>query len=619
MAGDVTTSVTAVISVVDKATPAIDDITKSLDRVGQVAKQASGTVARSIQEQRAEFEKAGLLKPPPWAKIHEAVPDVAPAITEQVEQVKEVVAKLDQPMASMGDKLRASIARTFSDLGKRAGDLGAAIKGQVGGAFESLAAIAARVSTSLKGFFTGIGGFLTGAAVMGAVKQISAGLDAFAKRAQALGEKARGLGVTVEEFQGLERWARDANLPVGTMEKNLGRLNRTIGQVAAGKNKAATELLADLGVNVTEDGKLRPFLDIVRDLADAIARMPTPAQQAAAAFALIGQNYAGMVDAMRGGAADIDRAITAQEQVGVITDAQVKQVADYQKAVRGIAEQWRGVGEDFRSAIGEAAMPILTPVLQELETWLRTSREGLKENVLTPTVQGIATAFKTLAEYVKSSKAELQAFVEYVQPLTTKLADVWKGFGLPEIQISADPITQFRDAVVRMVTDLEGMFAGIATKIDAAFSRLGTAIKTPLLDAWAAALEKIRGIWEAIAKAVERVATAYQTATGLWNRFTGSTPPTLPAAPPPQAVSTGGGPLTWENLAGPRPGDLLGAAGGQPANGTVNVVIENKNAPPGQRTTARATGAGVRTQVDTGTSMPWSVPAYSGPWAPAGA
>src|SRR4029453_2402656 len=95
MAGDVATSVTAVVSVVDKATPAIDSITKSIEGIGEVAKQVEASsagdldallarveagsrsiaeinadVARSIEEQRRQLEAAGGLKIPPWGKIH---------------------------------------------------------------------------------------------------------------------------------------------------------------------------------------------------------------------------------------------------------------------------------------------------------------------------------------------------------------------------------------------------------------------------------------------------------------------------------------------------------------------------------------------------------------------
>src|SRR4029453_3266632 len=111
MAGDVTTSVTAVVSVVDKGTPAIDSHTKSIEGTGEGAKQVEASsagdldallarveagsrsiadinadVARSIEEQRRQLEAAGGLKIPPWAKNH--APEGAPAAADALEQTR---------------------------------------------------------------------------------------------------------------------------------------------------------------------------------------------------------------------------------------------------------------------------------------------------------------------------------------------------------------------------------------------------------------------------------------------------------------------------------------------------------------------------------------------------
>src|SRR5262245_59263050 len=647
---DVRTNVEAVISVVDQATPAIEGIARSLEGVSEVAKKVRSDTARdldalldrvgkgarsleeiqkdiprSVEEQRRLYESMGALKAPPWAKVRgeDVAPAVAPALEQQVEEVKAVVAKLDQPIAGIGDKLRASLSKTFLGVGTRVGTLGNQIRTNLGGAFSGVSGAVERMGASIKTFFTGIGGFLTGALVVGAIKRITAGLDEFAKQAQRLGEQARGLGVTVEELQYLQRWARDANLPVGTMKKNLGRLNRTIGQVAAGKNKKAGELFEELGVAITDpEGKIRPFLDILRDTAEAVSKMPDAARQSAVGFQLLGQNYAGMVDAMRGGAADIDRAIAAQEKAGVVTGAQVEQVAEYQRAVRGIAEQWRGLQTDIRSAIGEVAMPVVTPVLTELETWLSTNREWLKENVLKPSVEGLATAFKALADYVKASRQEFESFSTWIEPLATKLDELRQKLQLPEVSMPKDlwgtGLTAMRDDLYGFLADAKGVFGRLGfenlplEQFRTLGKRLGTAIAETGFEAGKAFFARFaEAAQELITGLPGKIAGAFKQ--GLWGGgAAAAAPPALPAG----TVGAGAGGLLGGMLGGPKAGDLVtAAAAGQPAQGTVNVTIENKNPPPGTRTTARAAGTGVT--ADVGQSMPWSAPAYSGPWAPA--
>jgi hypothetical protein len=58
--------------------------------------------------------------------------------------------------------------------------------------------------------------------------------------------------------------------------------------------------------------------------------------------------------------------------------------------------------------------------------------------------------------------------------------------------------------------------------------------------------------------------------------------------------------------------EIATPTGGAPASGRVDVVIENKNAAPGTRMTAKATGKGVRTQADVGYSMPQLQPVGAG-------
>jgi methyl-accepting chemotaxis protein len=635
MASDITTSVTAVVSVIDKATPALADITQSLKGVGQAAQQVSaempknidallqrvtaGTrsldeinrdVARSTEEQRRQLEAAlGPVTARPWEKIR--TPDIAPVVQKQVEEITAAADKLDAPIAGIGNKLRASLSRTFSDLGKQVGTLGAAIKARVGGAWTGVVGLIESTAGRLKTFFTGIGGFLAGAGIAEAIALATAGLDEFAKTAQKLGETSRTLGIPVETLQELQRWARDANLPVKQLETNMAKLTRALGTVRAGTkgSERLAEAFGALGITDEQLANVKNVTELMPLLAKGFAELADPAERARVGFVLFGANWQNMVDALRAGPEAIDAAAKAQQQLGVITQQQVEQVQEYQRALRGVGEQWRGIGADFRSALGEALLPVITPVLQQLEAWLKVNREWLKLG-LKGAVEGIASAFTQLGAVIGSTSEDFKALAGIVEPAVTAFKDVWKGLKLPEIDISADPITQFRDAVVRLVQDLEGILAGVSTKLDTLFRQIGA----PFAETWLKTLEGVKAVWEGIAAAIGKVTDTYEAMTGAWNQLTGSTPPAVPAGV--SAPSPGGGPIPWEQLGGPQPGGLLGAAG-QPANGRVDVNVTLANAPPGTRATTQTTGTGVRTQADVGYSMPWTQPAYSGPWAPA--
>src|SRR4029453_16662665 len=289
MAGDVTTSVTAVISVVDKATPAIDGITKSLGQVEQVAKQVGEAMpknidailkrveegSRSLAEQRRQMEAAGGFKPPEWAKIH--APDIAPAVAAQVEQVKAAVAEVERPLTSLGDRVRSQLSRAFAGVSESATTVRAHVQ-RIGVALDAVGGIGASVATKLQSIFGGLGGFLAkfgaGFGIASLIGVAFKGLDELVAKATKLGETARTIGVPVERLQELQRWAKDSSLSVEVLDRNLGRLTRTLGQVAAGENKKAAELFKDLNIAVTDAaGKPRQTADVWRDLSAAFPKM----------------------------------------------------------------------------------------------------------------------------------------------------------------------------------------------------------------------------------------------------------------------------------------------------------------------------------------------------------
>src|SRR5215468_5370443 len=146
MASDVTTSVTAVVSVVDKATPAIEQITKSLEGVAQAQQQIAATVPTSVAEMLKDVPGNIWNLPVRGADV---VPDLAGATADQVEKI-----------GSIWDRLK-----------DRIGSVGAAIKAKLGAAFESVVAVARRVGTVvgnvLGTVFSGLGGFAAGYGIAG--------------------------------------------------------------------------------------------------------------------------------------------------------------------------------------------------------------------------------------------------------------------------------------------------------------------------------------------------------------------------------------------------------------------------------------------------------------------
>lgn len=128
------------------------------------------------------------------------------------------------------------------------------------------------------------------------------------------------VGLTTRDFQVMRFEATQLGISQDAMDASVARLTRTIGE-AAGGNKTAIDNFAKLGVGVLDtNGKVRPTIDIFRDVADALARIPDPASRAAAETALLGRGAQQMDPLLRQGASAIDEARIAAEKFGGVLD-----------------------------------------------------------------------------------------------------------------------------------------------------------------------------------------------------------------------------------------------------------------------------------------------------------
>jgi hypothetical protein len=605
MANETTSAdVRVVFSVIDKASPAIQEITKSLDGVADVQKNIAASAAavpRSVEE---------MVKNAPgniWG-LKVRGEDPAEQIKSQVAAVQAAIAPVKEHIAGVGESLRTF----FSELGT-------GIRDKVGSAFSTVSGLATSLGGTLKTAFTPLLDIAAGAglgAIAALFSVVTSGMRETVELAGRLGTRADAIGVTVEQLQELEHWMTMGGGKAETLDKGMLKLTRTLGAVKEGArgSKNAAELLDQMGIALDSASTAATILP---QIADWMAKTEDPTLRARAAFVLFGGAATDMADQLRKGSPALAEAAAEQQRLGELTTKQKDDALAYAQAQRDFAT----ATEQVRIAIGSQLLPILTPMIKGMGDWVAANREWLATD--------FAGGIQAVAGFLRSTKDEIDGVVTAWRTVKTAVVDVWTTIKSYTDTPLADIWTPFADAakaawttVAKTVSDawetikqtlggagaraLEGL-KGVWDPVVASFSNAWAQIK-PILDAMLATLAAIGG---SIRKIGGYATTAFDSVTGAvkgaqdaWDRFKGATPPTVVAPP-----GTG-------NAAG----SLIGAvAGGAAANGQVNVVIENKNAPPGQKTTATASGPGVRTQVDVGKSMPWSAPEYSGPWAPAGA
>jgi methyl-accepting chemotaxis protein len=613
MAGDVTTSVTAVVSVIDKASPAIDQITKSLENVDQVAKQINTSVPRSVEE---------MVKAAPGnifnlrVRGEDVVPDLAPAAAAQAEQIGSIWERLTERLRGVG----------------------ASIKTHLGGAFEAVVGIASRVGSVLSTIFTGLGGFAAGYGIAGAISAMVSGMDELVATVDKLGPQAKNLGITIAELQRLQLWAREGGANINTVTTSLQNLTKTIGGVEAGAKGfgKAAEAFETLGISMRDQaGNLKTVTQIVPELAAALQQVADPAQRAQLAAAALGRSWQELLPLFLQGPEAVAAAAEMSKKLGEISEDQQAAAENYKR----VTAEYQTAMASLRMTIGEKLLPVLTPVIEKLTEFIAANREAIGAG-FQAVVDGLIAAFATLGPLIASTAKDLQGIGAAVKAVI----DLLPSIKLPDLTVTADPVTKLREGIIAALEAVEQFFAtistkgdevlgGLAAKIGDAFRRVSEALQTPISDVWTGAADAISRAWGIIEPILSKfwqmlqeiakwtglggVATAFEGIAGsitkaqeAWQKWRGTTET-------PTAVSPGGGPMSWEDLTGRTPGGLIGPAPGAAPNGQVDVNVTLANAPPGTRATTQTTGTGVRTQADVGYSMPWTQPAYSGPWAPA--
>ena len=267
-------------------------------------------------------------------------------ISATTELLRSQLSSAERSVASFEARTNRSLAnvdRRFASLNKAFGLGKVALAGFVGGLTSGLVGQLGQIPSAF------------GAAVQ-------SGLDF----AGSLGEQAQALGVSTKLLQEF-RYAVEQN--GGTFEdadNALGKFSITLGKAFDG-GKQATAAFAKLGIDIKQ---LQAASDSERFemVADAIARIKDPAQQASAAVAIFGKGARAIIPTLQAGADGFRRQAEEARQLGLILSDSAIQNAD--KVADKIQALNRALEAKIASAVAENAEAIgnLTNKLVELST-----------------------------------------------------------------------------------------------------------------------------------------------------------------------------------------------------------------------------------------------------------
>lgn len=169
--------------------------------------------------------------------------------------------------------------------------------------------------------FTG-GALLVGGALLGVTNRA---LD----HASALGEEAQQLGVTTNDLQIYRYAATQVGIAQEDMDRGLQKLTVTMGKAQAGAEgpqKTFKRLSDVLGRELVIAG--RTAGDVLPDIAEALSKLPNPAERATFELELFGKSGQKLDTLLAGGRAEIDRLRDAAYSLGLVLEKDVIDNAD---------------------------------------------------------------------------------------------------------------------------------------------------------------------------------------------------------------------------------------------------------------------------------------------------
>jgi hypothetical protein len=215
--------------------------------------------------------------------------------------------------------------------------------------------------------------FLTEFFAKGSV-QVTALVGSVSKSIDRLNDFSARTGFAVEPLQAYSLAAKLAGVDAEAFGLAVQRLSVNIGKSNPGD--AFDKSLRGIGVSVAELKALAPEKQF-SVLGEAIVKLPTAADRAAAAVQLFGKEGAALAPLFREGAASLDELRVRAEKLGIIvSQTQVNNVADMNDAFDLVSSTIEGIVGQVIGNLAPAVTGVTNQFLKFVEEWSGAQGEG---------------------------------------------------------------------------------------------------------------------------------------------------------------------------------------------------------------------------------------------------
>ena len=217
--------------------------------------------------------------------------------------------------------------------------------------------------------FQAIGGAFTSAAqnVLALAGNVNQSLDS-------LNDLSARTGIGVEQLQGYALAAKMAGVDTAEFGSAVQKLSVNIGKATPGGE--LDKSLRAINLSVAELRALSPEQQFSA-IGEAIGRLPTAADRAAASVAVFGKQGAALAPLFREGAASIEELRARAERLGIIvSEQQINNVADMNDAFDLVRATIEGIIGQVIGNLAPAVTAVTNQFLKFVEEWSGAQGEG---------------------------------------------------------------------------------------------------------------------------------------------------------------------------------------------------------------------------------------------------
>jgi hypothetical protein len=240
------------------------------------------------------------------------------------------------------------------------------------------------------------------AAGLGLKAALSGAAAIFAETGAGLAHMSERTGVSVEALSQLSYAADQTGVDMEGFEKSLGKMQQNLGHAMIG-DEAGAKGFDRLGLSIQKLAKESPEQQLM-EVAEAIRRIPDPAERAAAATDVFGKAGKQLLPFLMQGKAGITGLMKEADRLGLTMSAGDAAAAEeLERSMKGVWATLKGAAV----AIGSALAPAMTELVTKILNTVGTVVNWIKEN------KGLIVTISTIATGIVAAGAAMMA-VGYV-------------------------------------------------------------------------------------------------------------------------------------------------------------------------------------------------------------